>query len=241
MVNDLIEEQKRIEQRERRRPEAAPQVDARALEGGLRVDDPERAAGAGDGAGDDGGIIFIAGRQVRGAASGQPRPGAALVGAAFAGAEFIARDLEPEKFIIRQVIIHGADDRMLVTLTGVSRFQIVDELDVDTPFRQVIANYHPFAADLAMGAGAAEVNRPALLKVFRDYLDANNMSADWKEVDSAPTEVLVNTLSLLAPYPPQEKQALLEAPDLKTRADVLVALTEVALGKMGKGAKPRLQ
>ena len=133
------------------------------------------------------------------------------------------------------------DDRMLITLTGVSRFQVVDELDVDTPFRQVIANYHPFAADLVMGTGAAEVNRPALLKVFRDYLDANNMSADWKEVDSAPTEVLVNTLSLLAPYPPQEKQALLEAPDLKTRADVLVALTEVALGKMGKGAKPRLQ
>jgi len=133
------------------------------------------------------------------------------------------------------------DDRMLITLTGVSRFQVVDELDTGTPYRQVVANYHPFAADLATGAGAAEVNRPALLKVFRDYLDANNMSADWKEVDSAPTEVLVNTLSLLAPYPPQEKQALLEAPDLKTRADVLVALTEVALSKMAKGAKPRLQ
>ena len=133
------------------------------------------------------------------------------------------------------------DDRMLITLTGVTRFQLVDELDVDTPFRQVIANYHPFAADLATGTGAADVNRPALLKAFRDYLDANNMSADWKEVDQASTEVLVNTLSLLAPYPPQEKQALLEAPDLKTRADVLVALTEVALSKMGKGAKPRLQ
>lgn len=133
------------------------------------------------------------------------------------------------------------DDRMVITLTGVSRFQLVDELDAGTPFRQVIANYHPFAADLATGAGAAEVNRPALLKVFRDYLDANNMSADWKEVDQAPTEVLVNTLSLLTPYPPQEKQALLEAPDLKTRADVLVALTEVALSKMAKGSKPRLQ
>lgn len=134
-----------------------------------------------------------------------------------------------------------ADERMLVTLTGVTRFQLVEELRVTTPYRQVIANYHPFAADLASGAGAAEVNRPALLKAFRDYLDANNMSANWSEVDSAPTEVLVNTLSLLAPYPPQEKQALLEAPDLKTRADVLVALTEVALSKMGKGAKPRLQ
>jgi len=133
-----------------------------------------------------------------------------------------------------------ADERMLVTLTGVSRFQLVDELDVTTPYRQVIASYHPFAADL-VAAVAQEVNRPALLKAFRDYLDANNMSANWSEVDTASTEMLVNTLSLLAPYPPDEKQALLEAPDLKTRADVLVALTEVALSRMGKGGKPRLQ
>lgn len=134
-----------------------------------------------------------------------------------------------------------ADNRMMVTLTGVTRFQVVEELEADTPYRQVIANYHPFAADLVLDAGAAEVNRPALLKAFRDYLNANNMSADWNEVDTAPTEILVNTLSLLAPYPPQEKQALLEAPDLKTRADVLVALTEMALSRMSSGSKTRLQ
>lgn len=134
-----------------------------------------------------------------------------------------------------------ADNRMMVTLTGITRFQIVEELDADTPYRQVIANYHPFAADLVLDAGAEEVNRPALVKAFRDYLNANSMSADWSEVDSAPTEILVNTLSLLAPYPPQEKQALLEAPDLKTRADVLVALTEIALTRKASGSKPRLQ
>lgn len=134
-----------------------------------------------------------------------------------------------------------ADNRLMITLTGVTRFQIVEELDVDTPYRQVLVNYHPFAADLVLDAGAAEVNRPALLKAFRDYLNANNMSADWSEVDTAPTEILVNTLSLLAPYPPQEKQALLEAPDLKTRADVLVALTEMALSRKSSGSKTRLQ
>ena len=133
------------------------------------------------------------------------------------------------------------DDRMVITLTGVSRFQLVEELAVTTPYRQVIANYHPFAVDLVSDPGASDVNRPALLKAFRDYLDANNMNADWGQVDAASTEVLVNTLSLLAPYPPQEKQALLEAPDLKARADVLVALTEVALRRMSPGGKPRLQ
>lgn len=133
------------------------------------------------------------------------------------------------------------DGRMLITLTGVSRFEVVSELDTTTPYRQVVANYHPYAADLVTGTGAAEVNRPALLKVFRDYLDANNMSADWGQVDAAPTEVLVNTLSLLAPYPPEEKQALLEAPDLRARADMLVAITEMTLSRQGRGGKPNLQ
>jgi Lon protease-like protein len=133
------------------------------------------------------------------------------------------------------------DGRMLITLTGITRFELVRELDAVTPYRQAMVNCHPFAADLASATGAAAVNRGALLKAFRDYLEANQMSADWSHVDAAPTEVLVNTLSQIAPYPPQEKQALLEAPDLKTRADVLVALTEVALSRMAKSGKPRLQ
>lgn len=132
------------------------------------------------------------------------------------------------------------DDRMLITLTGISRFRLVEELDVDTPYRQIVADFHGFAADLVSGLGANQVNRPALLKTFRDYLKANDMSADWGEVDAAPTEILVNMLSLLAPYSPREKQALLEAPDLKTRADVLIALTERALSRSVQGAK-RLQ
>jgi len=133
------------------------------------------------------------------------------------------------------------DGRMLVTLTGVSRFSIKSELAVDTTYRQVVANFKPFAIDLVMDLGAAEVNRPALLTAFKDYLTANNMSADWSEINAASTEVLVNTLSLLAPYPASEKQALLEAPDLKTRADVLVALTEMALSKSFSGKRHKLQ
>jgi len=133
------------------------------------------------------------------------------------------------------------DGRMLVTLTGVSRFSIKSELTVGTAYRQVMANFKPFAIDLVMDLGAAEVNRPALLTAFKDYLTANNMSADWSEINAASTEVLVNTLSLLAPYPASEKQALLEAPDLKTRADVLVALTEMALSKSFSGKRHKLQ
>jgi uncharacterized protein len=133
------------------------------------------------------------------------------------------------------------DNRLLITLTGVSRFVVSEELDVDTAYRQVVADFHPFAVDLVSDLGAGEVNRPALLKAFRDYLKANDMNADWDQVDAASTEVLVNTLSLLAPYPAKDKQALLEAPDLKTRADVLVALTEMALARAAGGHASRLQ
>ena len=133
------------------------------------------------------------------------------------------------------------DGRMLVTLTGISRFSIKSELAPKTTYRQVVADFNPFAIDLVMDLGANEVNRPALLTAFKDYLNANNMSADWSEINTASTEVLVNTLSLLAPYPANEKQALLEAPDLKTRADVLVALTEMALSKSFAGKRQKLQ
>ena len=133
------------------------------------------------------------------------------------------------------------DGRLLITITGVCRFTVKKEMKADTPYRQVTVDYKPFAIDFVNETGARSVNRDQLITAFRQYLEANNMSADWQEVQSVSTEVLVNTLSLLAPYPPREKQALLEAPDLKSRADVLVALTEIALAKSSTGKSQRLQ
>ena len=133
------------------------------------------------------------------------------------------------------------DNRILITLTGIARFVIVKEIAAKTAFRQVVADFTPFASDLASDDKAENVDRSGLLKVFRDYLAANDMSADWEQVNAASTETLVNTLSLLAPYAPRDKQALLEAPDLKSRADVLIALTEMALARGGSGAGSVLQ
>jgi uncharacterized protein len=133
------------------------------------------------------------------------------------------------------------DSRILVTLTGICRFTVLEELTTATPYRQVKADFDAFEIDLVTDLGANEVNRPALLTAFKDFLNANNMNADWSEINATSTEVLVNTLSLLAPYPAREKQALLEAPDLKTRAEVLVALTEIALSKAPSGKHRNLQ
>ena len=129
------------------------------------------------------------------------------------------------------------DNRLVISLTGICRFTVVRELPVVTPYRQVEADYRGFAADLLTDNNTRSVDRAAVIKAFRQYLEANNMSANWSEVEQIPTELLVNTLSQLAPYPAPEKQALLEASDLQARADMLIALTELALSGGTKGAR----
>jgi Lon protease-like protein len=121
------------------------------------------------------------------------------------------------------------DGRYLVALQGVCRFRVASELQVKTPFRQ--CRIVPFVADLGEEQGAGEINRPALLKAFRAYIEANGLDADWESVSRAENAMLVNALSMMAPYGAAEKQALLEAPDLKTRAETLIAITEMALAR----------
>jgi uncharacterized protein len=133
------------------------------------------------------------------------------------------------------------DGRFVITLTGISRFKVKKEFESPCDYRLAQVEYRSFASDFIVEKDAQLVNRPQLISAFRQYLEANNMSADWSEVNAVSTEVLVNTLSLMAPYPAREKQALLEAPDLKSRADVLVALTEMALAKSGSTSAQRMQ
>ncbi|TKT82907.1 LON peptidase substrate-binding domain-containing protein [Aquamicrobium sp. LC103] len=121
------------------------------------------------------------------------------------------------------------DGRYLISLQGVCRFRVVSEKTVKSPFRQCGVNC--FAADLDEDAGAADVDRSALLKAFRAYLKANDLDADWDSISRAENATLVNALSMMAPYGAAEKQALLEAPDLKTRAETLIAITEMALAR----------
>ncbi|BAB51088.1 ATP-dependent protease [Mesorhizobium sp. 113-3-3] len=131
------------------------------------------------------------------------------------------------------------DGRYLISLQGVFRFRIAHELTVKTPFRQ--AKPAPFLADLDDDPAANEIDRPALLKAFRAYLQANDLEADWESVSRAENAMLVNALSMMAPYGPAEKQALLEAADLKTRAETLIAITEMALARENEDFGSSLQ
>src|ERR1041384_6832884 len=127
------------------------------------------------------------------------------------------------------------DGRYLIELTGVARFRIVDEPAVLTPYRQCRVDFHPFADDFVARTGESAVDRDALLKALAGFLKANKLNADWEGIEKAPNEALVNALAKMSPYGPADKQAMLEAPDLKTRAEILVALTEIELAKGSEG------
>ena len=84
-------------------------------------------------------------------------------------------------------------------------------------------------SDFIGGYGEDDVDRPRLIATLRSYLLANNLNADWERINSASNERLVNTLSILSPYGPEEKQACSRRPDLRSRAEALVALAEMEL------------
>ena len=133
------------------------------------------------------------------------------------------------------------DGRLLITLTGIARFALVDEVPLDKPYRICTVSYDAFLGDFAAGAGEDAVDRQGLLKALKTYLEARNLRADWSAVSKSSNETLVNSLAIASPFGPEEKQALLEADDLKTRAEMLVALAEMELAAGAGGSGSTLQ
>ncbi len=120
------------------------------------------------------------------------------------------------------------DGRYLITLTGLSRFRIVDELTVQTPYRQARVDFLPFETDLQPPRGEDEgFDRLKLLSALKGYLERRSLDVDWETAKAAPAEALVNSLAMALPFDPAEKQALLEAARLNERRETLVALMEI--------------
>ncbi len=119
------------------------------------------------------------------------------------------------------------DGRYLITLTGIARFDVASELSVMTPYRQVTADWSAYADDLKDVPPAPLPDRRRLLGALRDYTETHEMATDWSAVDEAPLETLINALCSGCPFSVMEKQALVEAPTLKDRAETLITLLEM--------------
>lgn len=121
-----------------------------------------------------------------------------------------------------------SDGRYLITLTGVCRFQVVEELDLRLPYRQARVDYDRYAGDLAdERAEASSKARARFASALKRYLNQRELDIDWETANSAPLEALVNSLCMGLPFEPSEKQAFLEAPDLAGRFEVLTTLLEI--------------
>lgn len=123
------------------------------------------------------------------------------------------------------------DGRCFLTLMGVVRFRVSEELTSVRPYRIVRPDYTSFPNDFHEGMGEGDVDRQSLVTALREFADANELKVDWDDVGKASNEALVNALSMMSPYGAKEKQALLEAADLKSRAEILVAISQIDLAR----------
>lgn len=129
------------------------------------------------------------------------------------------------------------DGRYSITLTGVSRFRVIEELETESPYRVCAVSYDDFRDDLSEPTENDGVDRSGFLRTLRDFATANRLKLDWEEIEKAPNETLINALSMMSPFGASEKQALLEAGSLKERTEVLIAITEIELARSGRATR----
>ena len=121
------------------------------------------------------------------------------------------------------------DGRYMITLAGISRFRIREEIAGFQPYRRCEVSWEGFGPDLGAAERDPGLDRKGFMDLLGRYFTAMSLSTDWSSLKEAEDELLINSLSMLCPFDPEEKQALLEAPSLATRRETLVTLIEFAL------------
>ena len=121
------------------------------------------------------------------------------------------------------------DGRYMITLSGISRFRVSREVSGFAPYRKAEVTWAGFERDLGNAETDPGFERKPFLEILGRYFSAQNLSTDWSSLKEADNELLINSLSMLCPFDPEDKQALLEAPSLTTRRETLVTLLEFAL------------
>ncbi len=129
------------------------------------------------------------------------------------------------------------DGRILIILTGVSRFDVVEELDVETPYRQVAPAWEPYRSDLTEPENGA-IDRQRLYASLRVYFEVRDLDTDWDVLQEATDENLINSLAMSCPFDPTEKQALLEADGLDERGRLMLSLLDMAALDQAYGELP---
>ncbi len=130
------------------------------------------------------------------------------------------------------------DGRYMMTLTGHSRFRLMEEVEGFAPYRRARVSWTGFERDRGPDERDPCLDRTAFLATLARYFDAQDLQTDWESLRDADDELLINSLSMLLCFGPEDKQALLEAPSLSTRRETLVTLIEYNMrgGDSAEGA-----
>ncbi|MGJ3259825.1 MAG: LON peptidase substrate-binding domain-containing protein [Rhodospirillales bacterium] len=131
------------------------------------------------------------------------------------------------------------DGRYVITLTGLIRFRIENELEMRGGYRRVQPDFTPYLGDMTHAAGndtASVGGRDRLVAAMTRYFDLKGIEADMSNIGDAPDGLLVDTLAMTCPLEPGEKQALLECPNTERRAELLTSIFEIAAYGDGAGA-----
>ena len=157
----------------------------------------------------------------------QPRETAADVGAA---------EIYDTGCVGRITAFDETDDgRYLITLAGLVRFDVEDELSLENGYRRVVPDYRRFAADL--GQDPSRINRAHLLETLETYFAATGIESDWEAIEATADEPLVTSLAMACPFAAPEKQALLESMTLRERVEAMTAIMEMTSHAAGEGAR----
>ena len=121
------------------------------------------------------------------------------------------------------------DGRYMITLTGVSRYRIENEIDGFTPYRRFNVSWDSFEKDRESPIQDSKFNRKSFFELLKKFLEGEGLSTDWETLQQADNELLINSLSMMLDFDLEDKQALLEAPSLQTRRETLTTLFEFSL------------
>ena len=121
------------------------------------------------------------------------------------------------------------DGRYMITLTGVSRYRIENEIDGFTPYRRFNVSWDSFEKDRESPIKDNKFDRKSFFELLKKFLEGEGLSTDWETLQQADNELLINSLSMMLDFDLEDKQALLEAPSLQTRRETLTTLFEFSL------------
>jgi len=121
------------------------------------------------------------------------------------------------------------DGRYMVTLSGISRFRVLEEVEGFAPYRRAKVSWTGFERDKGAEETDDGFSRDRFMNLLSRYFAAQELQTDWDSLKEAEDELLINSLSMLLGFEPEDKQALLEAPSLSTRRETLVTLIEYSM------------